>query len=306
MRIPVLLCLASVACADGAFCVDWSPDGKWIAVGREHSVELRDAKTQAVSRTIESWSTVHAVRFGKDSKDLLFAGKGNTFTIVGIDGKPVTAPGEVNPVVGFSAARSTDGRTVVSVSAGNDLLVWKPPFDKPVRTLKGADHVWKYAITPDGARAFAVNREGKLTTWDVESGKRLVQVDAHEGYVFAMEMNEQGTLLATGGSADDRTVALWDPLSLRLDRRIDVKVIVRALAFSNDGKLLAVAGDEKRVDVFEIATGERRETVRLPWKPSAVAFSPDGKRLLILDVRGRSKIHEFLVGEEKRGAASAK
>jgi WD40 repeat protein len=296
MRILLLLCLSPIACAGEAFSADWSPDGKWIAVGTGHSVRIEDAKTRKLVRTIDSWSTVHAVRFGTRSEDLLFAGKGNTFTIAGIDGKVRVSHDGINPVVGFSAARSDDGKTIVSVDTDHDLLVWSHPFRAPKRKLTGAGHVWKYALTPDGIRAFAVNRKGELTSWDVGSGKRRGTFSAHKGYVFAMRMSRDGRFLATGGSADDKTVALWDPVLFQLKRRIEAKVIVRALAFSPDGKRLAVGGNKKRVDVYGTRTGKRLETIRgLPGTPSALAFAPDGKRLLIVTFRGRTEIRDLAI-----------
>jgi len=294
MRYLLVLLLAPAACAEGHFAADWSPDGKWIAVGLQDGVRILDAKTRKAVRTIPAWSTVHAVRFGAKSDDLLFAGKGNAFTLARLDGTVLVEHADVNPVVGFSAARSDDGKVVVSAAPGNTLLVWRQPFERPERELKGGGHVWKYAVTPDGARAVAVSREGRLTAWEVSSGKRLAQADAREGYVFAMQMSADGRLLATGGSARDRTVALWDPKTLGLERRIDAGVIVRALAISPDGKLVAVAGNGKRVDLYETATGKRAGTVEgLKHATAALDFAPGGDRLLVVTFRGQVLVRPF-------------
>ncbi|MEM9193551.1 MAG: hypothetical protein AAGF12_30530, partial [Myxococcota bacterium] len=280
MRIGILLLFASAACAgDGTYCAAWSPDGKWWAFGSDHSLRIVDAGTQKVVRTIPTWSTVHDVRFDATSQRLLFSGKGNTFTIAELDGRIVVKHKEVNPVVAFSAAWSADGKTVLSMGPKKTLLVWKHPFDKPARRIEGGGPLWKYALTADGARAIAVDTEGYLTLWNARDGKKLLRTRAHDGYVFAMQLDR---LLATGGSARDRTVALLDPLSLRLVRRIDAGLIVNSLAFSPGGSMLAVGG-KNRVHLYDVATG----SLRKKWKSGSagLAFSPDGKRLLTVSTR---------------------
>ena len=67
---------------------------------------------------------------------------------------------------------------------------------------------------------------------------------------------------------------------------------VRTLAFSPDGKTLAVGGNRKIVTLYDVKTGRVGGTIGdLPDWPSALAFSPDGDRLLITFARGHAKIY---------------
>src|SRR5690606_34624845 len=76
---------------------------------------------------------------------------------------------------------------------------------------------------------------------------------------------------------------------------------ITALAFSPDGRQLAV-GTYGRVEIRN-ATGRRvrREITELPGKINAVNFSPDGRQVVIATgitgLRGVARIHEVRRGE---------
>ncbi|MDB5311767.1 MAG: hypothetical protein JWO38_5969 [Gemmataceae bacterium] len=61
---------------------------------------------------------------------------------------------------------------------------------------------------------------------------------------------------------------------------------VYSVAFSPDGKTLASAGWDRRIKLWDVATGKDRESFEVPNLPKfstvavyAVAYSPDGKML---------------------------
>jgi len=283
MRIVVLL-IALAGCMssrEGYYAAAWSPDGKLLAIGTGHSLRLEAAGTRALVREIETGGTVHAVSFTEDSRQVLFSGKGNTFTLTAVegDGTRIRHP-QINPVVGFSAAMSRDARTIISVSNQDDFLVWRHPFTTPERHLTDGGYPWSYAITPDARYAFGTTPEGELFRWEVATGKQVGRVQAHDSYIFAVAMSVDGRTFVTGGSARDKTVAIWNPRTFKIQHRIDYGTVVRALAITPDGKTLAVGGNRKTIQLYEVATGTPSGAIpALPDWPSDMAFSPDGRRL---------------------------
>ncbi|OWK47068.1 WD40 repeat domain-containing serine/threonine-protein kinase [Fimbriiglobus ruber] len=182
-----------------------------------------------------------------------------------------------------------------------------PPFPAVVRSV---------AFSPDGRRllvGLAVDRNtnkpqpGFAQLWDPDKWEPAGPKLPHSAPVNAVAFNPAGTRIVTG--ADDGSVRLWDAATNRLIRSaVNELSLVRAVAFSPDGRTYAVAGNTGK----PYRPGEVRirdaETATLICPPIphpgvlyAVAYSPDGRALVTgchsLPEGGRAQVWEVATGK---------
>jgi WD40 repeat protein len=206
---------------------------------------------------------------------------------------------------------SPDGATVTSFVSGEEAVkVWdvatgqaRAPYSFP----KGGNPFDDLALSPDG-KTLALCSGGQLFLWDAATGQQRATQDA-QGGVRCMAFSPQGTVLTTGG---DLTVKLWDPVNLKLQATLQAfeksppnvgdRWII-CLAFSPDGKTLAVATGDNALTLWDVGTGQVRAVLKQPdggglyvW---ALAFAPDGKTLAAANGDGTVQLWDMAKGKPR-------
>jgi len=202
------------------------------------------------------------------------------------DGKLLAAGGSDNQIRLLDAntgkeVRRLNGHQPRTFSPPRDP---KNPFDLLVDSV-GQGNVTTLAFSPDGKVLASGGWDDMVRLWDVESGKELRKMLAHQAMIARVVFSPDGKMLASRGGIDG-TLRLWDPATGAELRKIDKLSRVNpwrfyreaALAFSPDNKTVAVS-DRKGIILLDAVTG--KETARLDGYRDCmfVAFSPDGKLL---------------------------
>jgi WD40 repeat protein len=230
----------------GARAVAFSPDGHWLAVG---------ALQQGIS--------------------LYDRGSSDVEPAFGIPFDAVTA-----------MAFSPDGRILGAASSSHhEVLLWDLEAGRERARLRGHESpVFSLAMAPDSRLlATAGLEDGKIIIWNLDTQRPRFQLEVPKAPVMALAYSPDGTMLASAGSYP-LPVRVWDTRSGRLLWHVgahSAAASANAVAFSRDGRLLAVAGCEGGLELWSADTGRKVGGVKVPGdRLCGVGFSPDGRTLV--------------------------
>ncbi len=191
-----------------------------------------------------------------------------------------------------AVAFAPDGKTLATGGYDGAVRLWDLQTGRESAALRDDPHsswVRALAFSPDGKTlAVAVNyAPPRLVFWDVPTKRARHIVERTS--VTSLAFSPDGTTLATG--AIDAPLKLWDAttgrerFTLPHQRHLGV---LKGLAFSPDGKLLAAAfangypSSEKpngEIDIWDLCARRTRFVLENRAGIYAVAFSPDGRML---------------------------
>ena len=199
------------------------------------------------------------------------------------DAAPHSLPAHHGPVLSVV----TCGGLFASAGADGKVLLWGLPDEKVVRTLDAGTVVRALAATADGKTLAGAGDDGTVRLWDATTGTPGPKLTGATDWLLAVAFSPDGKSVAAAGY--DGRLRLWDAVTGKLQIDVDAQPpaapntpppaanVVSALAFSPDGKLIAVGGADGVIHLFQTADGKLARS--LPGHTSAVsglAFHPGG------------------------------
>jgi serine/threonine protein kinase/WD40 repeat protein len=183
----------------------------------------------------------------------------------------------------WSLAFSLDGRHLVIGQQGIDgrnaaLLVWNVAKRSEVArfwrpTFAGYRCV---AFSPDGQNLAAGNFDGTLIVVRTD-GWELQREEQNASPINAAAFLPKSAIVAAGGW--DGQVKFYHPTT-KIDSKVEYPGRIYAIAISPDGSTLAVGGEGKIIQLYEVATFRKKATFKgHSFAVDALDFSPDGKLL---------------------------
>lgn len=209
-----------------------------------------------------------------------------------------------------------DGRRLASGGAEGILTIWDttdPANANATQSHQGGARIVTWS--PDGRMLASAGEDGAIRFWDTSNGSaRYSPLLGHNGEVSDLDFSPDGSLLASAGA--DGTIRLWkmdanqpcalgSPLLGHGKGNLDAEWIC-AVAFSPQGNLLASAGADGTIRLWDVATFQEdreplkghKENLHGWFGVCAIAWSPDGSRIASGGNDGTIRLWNAETGQE--------
>jgi WD40 repeat protein len=180
-----------------------------------------------------------------------------------------------------SVAWSPDGQWVASAGAFSDhsVRLWDTDTGKEILQFqKHPAPVHHMTLSPDGTLAISIDNRGVLFVWETATGKVVSQamVDDSAAAVFAANGKQFATIDKQGRAC---VLATATGERVRVFSVGGLNAPVTGIAWSKDGKTLAIANTLNKVFLVDTLTVKAQHTLAHADKVECLSFAPDGKTL---------------------------
>jgi WD40 repeat protein/tetratricopeptide (TPR) repeat protein len=255
----------------------FSSDGHWIAASNSNRVRLWDAATGRLVRELPAGDnhSIFSVAFSPTDSRLLAVGCGQTAD------------------VSYVALWDIDaGTELVRLPGATDLPDFPGHKDSRAVNALAFSPDGKYLVAGFGRRVLFIpgGSPCPLKVWEVATRRLIRRLDGHTGFCTSLDFSrDPGAPGLLASASRDGTAILWSTATWERAQTLQNPDkdslhggggMVEGVAFSPDGKTLAMASREGNVHLWDVASGKLLQTLK--GHSSAVlplVFSPDGRTL---------------------------
>jgi WD40 repeat protein len=271
--------MASAFSPDGTKFVSLESDGNlffesgaaptYYAPKPDKMIRLRDANTGGELATLTNHITSNLVAFSPDGKTVA----------LGSSGKIHLWNTEIGSGLDISLLDENNDQNNLNNGNGNDDLAFPPGA-----MFHLMPNISALEFSPDGKKLVSGTMDGRVQMWNTETGVELTPFLAgpnmdeavNQDPITTLALSSSGTLLAVGS---EEKICLFG--SSQQPRLKDVPHSTKSLAFSPDDTVLLAGLRNGRIELFDMTTGEKINTLSGHTSTVEVlVFSPDGKTLV--------------------------
>ena len=198
-------------------------------------------------------------------------------------------------------AFSRDGTRVAATMnfGGFEVPIWDVRSGSPVGHLPTDGATFGIAFSPDGSQIATTGNTGNADVWDADTGRHLLALVGHTGFVWWVAYSADGQRIATAGN--DGTARIWDAGDGQ-----QVMVLhghagdVYGVHFSPSGRWVQTYGADGTGRIWDVSPGGSRELLTLGGSAGieTVEYSRDGRRLLASQFDGAARVWDSATGHE--------
>lgn len=280
--------------------IAFSPDGRQLASGStDQSVALWSLEQKGPPRLLRGhvrW--VQSVAFSP-AGDLVASGSFDR-TIRLWDTK-TGRPAHLLAAEGhwiWTVAFQPDGRVLAAGSADGNIYLWEMGERQFAGVLSGAQSgIRSLSYSAEGTRLAAGDDGGMLHGWETATRTRLWTWDAQVGRIQCVAYHRSAEYVAAAGAGG---VTIWNAAAGELVARLPVAGAT-CVAYSEDGEVLAVGGEDGMVSLWLAIRGERLQGWRAhSGALAAVAFRPGAQELASASLGNDVRLWDVASGRELR------
>lgn len=306
--------------------IAFSTDGQSVAVGhRDGTVQLWQVETGELALVLtETTGSIVAVALSPDGRLLATGGKDGHLCLWTLPAGQLQQVVETKAGAIDALAFSPDGQRLASTHLDRAIRVWTIDAEPSLHlhhTLTGHTHmIWSVAFGPQPTLRQAGNRsvaqqlivsgssDQTVRVWNAETGQSLYTLRGQPRALVGLDIRAlpQGPsataaaveigdawLLAAAGFA--QVVHLWHGHGPVANATLPVlhgsRGALYSVAISPDGRMLASAGQDQLIYLWELASGQVYQTLQGHSKSiQCVAFDPDGTRLASGSIDGTVRL----------------
>jgi WD40 repeat protein len=241
------------------------PTGKRVvAIGKK--IRIWDLENKKLIRCIESedeniylWS----IAISQDGRNIL-ASYGNTSrnydSILRLFD---VSTGRVDQTINIgkkrinSSAFSPDGKSFFTALADGLILMFDSRSGKVTQIFEGhTAGVNACQVSSDGGWILSASEDQTLKIWDTKTGKAMTTLQGHTAAVDTCFISADSCWIVSG--ARDKTIRLWDAKVAvsSPSSRSGISKKVQAFSYSPDGKMIVLAGEDKRFAIVDSHDGQ--------------------------------------------------
>jgi eukaryotic-like serine/threonine-protein kinase len=262
----------------------FSPDGRWLVRSSGLTIKFWDTRSQADVMTLPSepggkWNTYS---FAPDGKLFVTVGPPPGFHLWRItNGAPVyhrRVSDREN--LKKTPAFAISGNGMALQNGANELVIWDASTWQEIQTLEeGASEIVSYAFSPNGQFLAISYHNGQTRLWNTGSWTKHRIFAGRARASLHLAFSTDGIWLAMSGP--EATAILYQIATDQTHTLSSDSGWVSALAFSPDGKTLAMGAISGEVTLWNVA--QRHEMIAFKVHTTGVdnlTFSPDGRFLI--------------------------
>ncbi|QPC83986.1 WD40 repeat domain-containing protein [Phototrophicus methaneseepsis] len=277
--------------------VAWSHDGEMIAVGTSVGVWIYDAPFEPDNRYLLTSATESILKaaFSPDDKLVATISRDQNLSLWDVQtGR--------NVFTGFhggvqDVAFNSTSTSLVTVGQDSNMIFWN--LDTGAQDMIISAGVGLNAVTfsPDDTQVYGGDTNGDLHVWDIETSEEVLSRPAHEGAIYALDVQPNGGGIISGG--EDGVIRLWDVALDELINFIRGSSRVNSIVFGTNSSILTVTR-ANTPQIWDLTSGDLSQTFDgHDGIVVSAAFNQDASQLISGSTDGTVRIWDIATGEQQ-------